>query len=276
MRIDAHQHYWKIERGDYGWITPDIPLLYRDFLPSHLRPHLKNHRLDGTIVVQAAPTLAETEYILSLASENDSILGVVGYLDVNDQQCLKHYEKFKQHSKFMGFRVMIQEMSDANIILKPHFVETLHYFSKEDVPIDLLLLSSQLNSLVRLMEQVPDIRGVINHIAKPEIAKGKLNPWESQMKELAKYPKIYCKLSGMVTEADHASWTLEQFNVYIIKVIQMFGSKRIMFGSDWPVCLLAADYDQMMNILIQALPESWTEEEHRRLFGLNAKIFYKL
>jgi L-fuconolactonase len=276
IRIDAHQHYWNIHRGDYGWITPDIPILYRDFLPEDLKPLLQRHKLDGSIVVQAAPTLAETDYILSLADEEDSILGVVGYLDLNDPDYLKQYEAFKKHPKYVGFRIMIQDMPDANVILKPRFIEALRYFAKEAVPVDLLVVSSQLDSIVKLLEQVPNLRGVIDHIAKPEIAKGKLQPWESQMYEIAQHPTVYCKLSGMVTEAEHTNWTPEQFTPYINKVIEMFGTKRVMFGSDWPVCLLAADYDQMMEVLVKALPKDGSDEDNQRLFGLNAKEFYKL
>jgi L-fuconolactonase len=276
MRIDAHQHYWKIDRGDYGWITPELPVLYRDYLPDDLRPHLQKHSLDQTIVVQAAPTLEETDYLLSLSEEEDSIGGVVGWLDLNDPDYRKHYERFSQHPKFVGFRVMIQEMPDASQVLKPHFVEALQYFAEKNVPIDLLVVSRQLASVVRLLELVPSLRGVIDHIAKPQIADGVLEPWRSQMAEIAKHPNIYCKMSGMVTEADHKHWRMNDFHAYIGHTLEMFGPGRVMFGSDWPVCLLAAEYDDVVDVLEQTLPESWPESDKARLFGLNAKEFYKL
>jgi L-fuconolactonase len=276
MRIDAHQHYWTIQRGDYGWITPELPVLYRDFLPSDLEPHLKAHNLDGTVVVQAAPTLEETEYILELADKTDSILGVVGWLDLNDPDYRDHYLRFSRNPKFIGFRVMIQIMPDPDMILQPHFVNALRYFADKDVPVDLLVVSQQLEAVLRLLELVPNLRGVIDHIAKPGIKEGIDEPWKSQMRTIASYPQIYCKLSGMVTEADHKHWKQSDFTVYIQHVLDVFGSKRVMFGSDWPVCLLAAGYDDVMDILTQALPPSWGEVEKARLFGLNAQAFYKL
>jgi len=276
MRIDAHQHYWKLDRGDYGWLTPDAGILYRDYQPDDLLPHLRQHRLDGTILVQAAATHEETDYMLSLSESADTILGVVGWLDLHDPAYREHYERFSRHPKFVGFRVMIQDMPDANEVLEPDVVEALTYFAGKDVPVDLLVVSHQLDVVVELLERVPGLRGVIDHIAKPRIADGVLEPWTSQMSAIAKHPNIYCKLSGMVTEADHASWKPQDFTAYIRPILELFGSDRVLFGSDWPVCLLAADYDQVVNVLEQALPESFSEQERTQLFGLNAKRFYKL
>lgn len=276
LRIDAHQHYWTISRGDYGWITPELPKVYRDFLPEDLKPLLSKHDLDGTILVQAAPTLEETEYILSLAEADETILGVVGYLDLNDPNCIQHHRQFAKHPKYVGFRIMIQDMPDARAILAPHFVEALKYFEQADVPVDLLVTSGQLEPVMKLMEQVPQLRGVIDHLAKPEIRSGRLQPWAEQMQQLAAYPKLYCKISGMVTEADHDNWQLEQFEPYIRTVMDAFGTERIMFGSDWPVCLLAASYDEVVQIVEQAIPADWPSESRKRLFGGNAKTFYKL
>ncbi|OCT12597.1 amidohydrolase [Paenibacillus pectinilyticus] len=276
MRIDAHQHYWKVERGDYGWIVPDLKVLYRDFGPEDLNLHLRNHHLNGSIVVQAAPSLEETDYILNLASSHDSILGVVGWLDLNDPQHRQHFERFRRHPKFVGFRIMIQEMPDANDILNPHFVEALRSYAYEAVPIDLLVLSHQLAPLAELLDVVPGLHGVINHLAKPRIVEGLLEPWLSDMRRISAHPNIYCKLSGMVTEADHKNWKTSDFRPYVQKVLELFGSKRVMFGSDWPVCLLAADYDQVVEVLMESLSSSWGENETALLFGENAKTFYKL
>ncbi|MDD9272251.1 amidohydrolase family protein [Paenibacillus sp. GCM10023248] len=276
MRIDAHQHYWTIDRGDYGWIGPELPVLYRDYLPEDLSAHLQRHQLDRTIAVQAAPTLAETDYLLSLSEGSETIAGVVGWLDLSDPEHLQHYARFREHPKYVGFRVMIQEMPDASVILQPSYVEALRYFAREDVPVDLLVKSQQLEAVVELLDKVPGLRGVIDHIAKPQIAAGVTEPWKSQMTAIAKHPGIYCKLSGMVTEADHERWQEADFTGYIRHVLDVFGSERVMFGSDWPVCLLAADYDEVMQIVQRALPETWTDRERERLFGLNAKEFYKL
>ncbi|MFB9275038.1 amidohydrolase family protein [Cohnella cellulosilytica] len=276
MRIDAHQHFWKIERGDYGWITPELPVLYRDYLPEHLKPSLDKHRLDGTIAVQAAPTLAETDYLLALAEREPSILGVVGWLDLHDPNHREHYRRIAAHPKFVGFRTMIQEMPDAARILEPAFVEALCFYSDEDVPVDLLVRSDQLEYLARLLELVPNLRGVVDHLGKPAIANGRLEPWLSQMSRIAGHPGISCKLSGMVTEADHAAWQYDQFQPYVRHASELFGSGRVLFGSDWPVCLLAASYDQVVEAIESNLPEDWGEAERARLYGLNAKEFYKL
>lgn len=276
MRIDAHQHYWRIDRGDYGWITPEIPVLYRDFMPADLKPHLEKHRLDGSIVVQAAPTIEETDYILSLAEKDPTIKGVVGFLDLEDESHALHYERFAGHPKFVGFRIMIQDMPDETVILSDAYAAALRTYVERGVPVDLLVRSDQLDAVIALVKQVPGLHGVIDHIAKPGIADGKMEPWASQIKELASLPNLYCKLSGMVTEADHADWNAEQFVPYIRLVLDCFGSDRVMYGSDWPVCLLAAEYDEVVDILERALPVSWGPTERNKLFGDNAKAFYRI
>lgn len=276
IRIDAHQHYWAINRGDYDWITPELQTLYHDFLPEDLAPQLKAHHINGTIVVQAAPTIEETEYILELASKTDSILGVVGWLDLDDPSSLEQLERYDQHPKFVGFRLMIQSMPDPYAIVQPHMVRALQYCAEKDIPVDLLVVSHQLEALLRLLELVPNLRGVIDHIAKPNIKMGVMEPWSEQMKKLASYSRLYCKVSGMVTEADHEQWKVSDFTVYIQHILEIFGPNRVMFGSDWPVCLLAAQYDEVVDIVTQALPSAWGQSERDRLFGLNAQLFYKL
>ncbi|GBG10090.1 amidohydrolase [Paenibacillus agaridevorans] len=276
MRIDAHQHYWTMSRDDYGWITQELPVLYRDFLPRDLEPELARHGLDGTIVVQAAPTLEETEYLLSLADVSDNILGVVGWLDLFDPAHKEHYERFRQYPKFVGFRIMIQDMPDARRILEPPFLEALRFYSELDVPVDLLVTADQLDPLLELLDAVPNLRGVIDHIAKPHIAAGTLQPWTEQMERAASHPRLYCKLSGMVTEADHRNWRPEHFEAYIRHVLAVFGEDRVMFGTDWPVCLLAASYGEVVALLEGALPKDWGERSRSKLFGENARRFYKL
>lgn len=276
LRIDAHQHYWSIARGDNGWITPDIPRLYRDYLPEDLTAILAKHRLDGTIAVQAAPTVEETEYLFALAEREPSILGVVGWLDLHDTEHRRHLERYAGHPKFVGIRTMIQDMPDAYAILEPQYVEALTELAERDLPVDLLVKCEQLDALAQLLERVPNLRGVVDHIAKPRIAAGELEPWLSCMRDIARHPKLHCKLSGMVTEADHASWQPDHFTSYVQHVISLFGRDRILFGSDWPVCLLAAEYDEVVSVLTAALPEDWTDEDNAKLFGGNAQAFYKL
>jgi len=276
MRIDAHQHYWSIARGDYGWITQELPVLYRDFLPEDLHIHLKKHRMDGTIVVQAAPTIQETEYLFALAERSESILGVVGWLNLFDPFHREHFERYREHPKFVGFRIMIQDMSDASRVLESSFVKALQEYAGMDVPVDLLVKSNQLDVLNELLDAVPGLRGVIDHIGKPRIAEQIIEPWAAQIERAAKHPKIYCKISGMVTEADHQAWQPEHLKRYIEHVIRCFGSERTMFGTDWPVCLLAASYDEVVEVLEEAIPRAWGEQERAKLFGDNARRFYKL
>lgn len=276
MRVDSHQHYWKLDRGDYDWITPDKSAIYKDFGPSDLTDNLRSNGIDKTIVVQAAPTLQDTEFMLELAGRHESIAGVVGWLDLHSPSYREQFELFKQHPKFAGFRVMIQEMKDADEVLHPAIVEALREFAKEGFPVDLLMHSNQLPSVLKLLKAVPNLHGVIDHIAKPRIFEGQWEPWASQMEEIAAYPNIYCKLSGMVTEADHQHWKPEQLVPYVQHIVRLFGADRVMFGSDWPVCLLAASYDQVVQVLEQGLPESLSDQDKEALFGGNALKFYRL
>lgn len=275
MRIDAHQHYWKINRDDYGWITPDIPVLHRDFFEKDLVEHLKKSGIDKTIVVQAAPTIEETEFLLSLSDHSTSIAGVVGWIDIGHPSYKEHLLTFQKHPKFVGIRVMIQDEPDEKIILSEKYLDAFLYFEKIDLPIDLLVTSDQLGAVCELLKRVK-IRGVIDHLAKPEIKKGALEPWKTQMAEIASYQNIYCKLSGMVTEANHDSWTTKDMVPYVHHIIEVFGVHRIMYGSDWPVCLLAASYKQVYGLLNDALPEDISEAEKELIFGQNAADFYKL
>ncbi|MFC4099465.1 amidohydrolase family protein [Paenibacillus xanthanilyticus] len=276
MRIDAHQHYWKLSRGDYGWIGPEMPVLCRDYLPADLQPELQRHRIDKTIVVQAAATLAETEYLLELAECDESIAGVVGWVDMFSPSYVHAYERFAGHPKFVGFRTMLQDLADSSVILERGYLEALSFFERKGTPIDLLVKTPQLDALIEALEQVPRLHAVIDHVAKPRIAEGIQEPWRSQMAAIGAMPNIYCKLSGMVTEADHERWKPEQLEPYIRHVLEQFGPDRVMFGSDWPVCLLAGSYTDVMHALECALPETWTSEEREKLFGGNAAAFYRL
>lgn len=276
MRLDAHQHYWKISRGDYGWITPEITTLYKDFLPNDLIPHLRDHHIEQTILVQAAPTIEETEFLLDLSNKSESIAGVVGWIDLEDSNYRAQFDRFKKHPKFVGFRLMIQDMIDETIVLQERYLEALRYFADKEVPIDLLCVHHQLPTVIRLLEKVPNLRGVVNHIGKPHIAGKVMEPWKSDMRQIAKYKNIYCKLSGMVTEADHKSWQKDDFVAYIRHVLDIFGMDRVMFGSDWPVCLLAGSYDDVVHVFEHALPKNLPKSDHQKLFGENAQKFYKL
>ncbi|MFI2856590.1 amidohydrolase family protein [Paenibacillus sp. JSM ZJ436] len=276
MRIDAHQHYWCITRGDYGWITSAIPELYRDFVPSDLIPSLDRHHIDGSIVIQAAPTVEETEYLLALAREEETILGVVGWLDIGAENWSKHYHQYRQHYKFKGLRIALQEMEHPEDVLEGQSLRTLQMLAEDRLPLDLLLLPHQLHVAIKLIQAVPGLHAVIDHLAKPNIAAGSWEPWRSEISHISQYPNLYCKLSGMVTEAQHQTWTVDEFEPYITHVLQCFGPDRVMFGSDWPVCLRSASYDEVVNVLQHGIPPHWGDEERSKLFGRNAALFYRL
>jgi L-fuconolactonase len=276
MRVDSHQHFWQINRGDYEWTKSEQGVLHRDFFPTDLLPALKNSQIDKTIVVQAAPTPEDTQFMLGLAELNESIAGVVGWLDLESGDFREQYRLLREQPAFVGIRVMIQSMDDADEVLKPAVLEALRFLAEEDFPVDLLMRSHQLPAVLSLLREVPNLRGVIDHIAKPVIAEGQWEPWATQVQELASYPSIYCKLSGMVTEADHQDWTPEQFTPYIRHIVEAFGKERVMFGSDWPVCMLAASYEQVVEVLEQGLPEQLTEQDKADIFGHNALRFYRL
>ena len=276
IRIDAHQHYWSVSRDDYGWLTPEIPLLYRDYLPADLEARLEQHQINGSIVVQAAQSIAETDFMLELAAQHARILGVVGWLDLYAPDYLEQLERFRAYPKFVGIRIMIQEMKDSNEVLQPEMLQAITAIADMGLPVDLLCTSNQLHSVVELLKRVPHLHAVIDHIAKPQIAAQAFEPWRSQMAEIAANPGICCKLSGMVTEADHQHWSSEQIIPYIRHAIDLFGYDRVMFGSDWPVCLLAASYDDVIGLLEQAVDAQVTPEEREKLFGRNAAAFYRL
>lgn len=276
MRIDAHQHFWKLNRGDYDWITAEMPKLNRDYLPSDLIPHLQENKIDHTILVQAATTVEETKFMLELSEANDFIAGVVGWLDYGASDYQQVYQTLAQHPKFVGLRINIQDMQDPAVLLSERYLEALHFFADQQIPIDLLMQSDQLPLVVDCVHKVPHLKAVIDHIGKPDIANAERSKWQASMNEIAQHPQIYCKLSGMVTEADHHSWHKDDFIPYIHFIIKTFGAKRVMFGSDWPVCQLAATYNEVIEVLQHAMPASTTQEEIDHIFGLNAKTFYNI
>lgn len=276
MRIDAHQHYWKPERGDYGWLKPSMTALYRDYLPEHLQPHLTAHAIDRTVLVQAAPTAEETEYMLSLCRHDSSIAGVVGWIDMESDRFREDFLRLRENKHFVGIRPMLHDLEDERWILRPNVLASLQVLIDHHFPIDFLVFPQHLPVLLELMKRLPNLRGVIDHIGKPHIRSGAMEPWKQQMSELAQYPNLYCKLSGMVTEADHERWKAEDFEPYIQHVLAVFGAERVMFGSDWPVCLLAASYDQVIQVLEACLPEHLGPEARQAVYGGNAMRFYRL
>lgn len=275
MRIDAHQHYWKLDRGDYDWPTPDLSILYKDYLPDDLEPHLTNSKIDKTILVQATPTLEETHFLLNIANKNRHIAGVVGWLDMTSPEFTKAFSELRLHEKFVGLRPMLQNLEDK-WILRQRVKENIREIVDAQFQMDLLIMPKHLPHVIELLHEIPQLRAIIDHCAKPNIHGKQWDEWAKYIEETAQFDNVMCKLSGLVTEAHHLEWRADDFEPYIRHVIDVFGEDRIVFGSDWPVCLLAASYEEVVSILTTNLPDNYSVDALSKLFGENARNFYQL
>jgi L-fuconolactonase len=276
MRIDAHQHFWKVSRGDYGWLNSDLDRLYRNFLPEDLMPHLDEHQIDYTILVQAAPTQEETDFLLQLYNETSFVAGVVGWLDLESPRFKEDFYKYLSQPGFIGIRPMLQDLEDDSWILRPQVMKNVEILVAEDFPIDILILPRHLPHILKLLEAFPTLRAVIDHAAKPDIATGNMYPWKDYISQIGVYEQVMCKLSGLITEADHQSWKVEDLIPYVQHVIDVFGPSSVLYGSDWPVCLLAGSYRDVFTALHQTLSSSLTNDELAAIFGENAQRFYRI
>ncbi|NWQ40725.1 amidohydrolase family protein [Bacillus sp. EB106-08-02-XG196] len=272
--IDSHQHFWKLERGDYDWLTKDMGILYQDFLPEDLIPSLEKFSISGTVLVQAAPTSEETDYLLSLYEHYEWIYGVVGWLDLSSSTFPEQLDVLMQQQGIVGLRPMLQDINQDDWILQDQVIENLRLLIRNDLPLDLLITDRHIPSIEALLELLPNLRVVIDHIAKPDISKVGLHKWKEEMNKLAKFPHVWCKLSGFMTLAD--SWEAADFKPYIQHVVQSFGSSRILFGSDWPVCLSGGSYEEAVRVVFENLPNLVSASEREQIFSENAKSFYKL
>lgn len=276
MRIDSHQHFWKAARGDYHWMSDKVPVLCRDYLPDDLRPWLAKHKIDKTILVQAAQTKAETDFLLKLAEENDFIAGVIGWLDMDSPDFSKELAIYSKKPKFLGVRPMLQDLADDDWILRPRVRESLKEIEDRGMPFEFLTYTRHLPHVLKVLERFPKLHAVVDHVSKPEIKNKKTAPWRSLMSAVAEHQNVYCKLSGMITEADFKSWTAEDLRPYVEHVVDCFGFERVMFGSDWPVCLLAGSYDQVLGALHTILKPKLDAQRDAAVFGGNAARFYRL
>lgn len=275
MRIDSHQHFWHYNPIRDAWITDEMKVIQRNFLPVHLEPLLKANGINGCVSVQAEQSEKETEFLLTLASQHDFITGVVGWVDLCAENVSERLDYFRQFKKLKGIRHIVQGESDNQFLLRRDFCRGIKELKERDFTYDILIYPKQLEAAVEFVKLFPDQPFVIDHIAKPFIREGRLDNWASHMKTLAQFDNVYCKLSGMVTEADWKNWKPEYFAPYLELVLESFGSQRVMYGSDWPVCLVAASYKQQLDILehyISALSSS----EQTDIMGENAVRFYNL
>lgn len=273
--IDSHQHFWKFDPVRDAWITEEMGAIRRDFLPEELGPILNAHNIDGCVAVQADQSAAENDFLLLLAAEHDWIKGVVGWVDfqspdIRDQ--LAHYAGFK---KLKGFRHILQGETQRDFMLRPAFLNGIRALSDFGFSYDILIFPDQLGFAETFVRKFPDQRFVIDHLAKPYIRDKKLDPWRRDMQRLAAFDNVSCKVSGMVTEANWQSWKKEDFTPYLDVVVSAFGTDRLLFGSDWPVCLVAASYTEMLGIVTDYF-SSLGENERNNIFGGNAIKFYNL
>lgn len=272
MIIDAHQHFWKPWRGDYGWLTPELELLYRDFLPRDLKPLLDSCGVEKTILVQAAPTRAETEFMLELAREHEFIAGVVGWIDFEAADAAAQIGDLSGDPLLLGLRPMIQDIPDVDWILRSQNEAAFAAMVNHHLVFDALVLPIHLKNLLSVVVRFPDLRVVIDHAAKPSIRTGVQESWFREMEDLAQHPQVSCKVSGLVTEAG-PDWKPGDLTPVIDHLIAVFGPNRLIWGSDWPVLNLAGDYGQWFEVANEALQEC-TETDRSAVFGGNAERIY--
>ncbi|ASY58706.1 amidohydrolase family protein [Sinorhizobium sp. CCBAU 05631] len=270
--IDAHQHYWTLGLGHNDWPGPDLEPIFRDFGPDDLRPHLSAAGINRTVLVQAAPNVAETGFLLEIAAREETVAAVVGWVDIIAADARSELRRLKTHPKFKGIRPMLQSIDETAWILRPEAIAILEMLPQLDLRFDALIQPRHLPVVAALADRLPDLAIVVDHGAKPFIDEGRLEPWRSDMAALARRPNVYVKLSGLVTEAG-GRWSVERLRPYAVHLLDMFGADRVMFGSDWPVVLLDADYAEWF-AAAQALTASCTEAERQAIFLGTAARFY--
>jgi len=273
MRIDAHQHFWKYSPAEYGWINDEMAALKRDFLPEDLKPLLAASGFDGSIAVQACHTIEETQWLLSLADKSQFIKGVVGWVDLCSADLPAQLDRLANHPRLVGVRHVMQAEPDDEFMLRDDFQRGIACLAGCGLTYDLLLFPRHLPVAVKLVQQFPQQRFVLDHIAKPGIADGLIEPWARDIRELAKHENVCCKLSGMVTEARWKHWKREDFRPYLDVILETFGPQRLMIGSDWPVCSLSATYAETIAIVDDYIRQLAPGQEEQILGG-NCASFY--
>jgi L-fuconolactonase len=275
MKIDSHQHFWRYDAVRDAWITNSMAVLRRDFLPDDLAAELAATGIDASIAVQADTSESETMFLLDLAKKNSRIAGVVGWVDLLSPRVGESLEYFSHSPQLRGFRHIAQSELDDRFLARETFVKGVAHLRTFGFTYDILIYAKQLPAAIELAARLPEQRFVVDHIAKPEIKSNKTLPWAAQMKEIAQNKNVFCKISGMVTEADWKQWRPSDFKPYLDVVFDAFGADRLMFGSDWPVCLLAATYRQVKQ-LIEEYVVGLSQTDKEKIFGGNAARFYGL
>ena len=274
-KIDSHHHFWRFDPIEYAWIADSMRTIQRDFLPRDLLPELVNAGVDGVVSVQARQSVAETQWLLDLAADHHFIRGVVGWVDLVAPTLDAELARFALNPKLKAVRHVIHDEVDENYILRDDFNRGIRRLKTHLLAYDILVRERHLLQTIDFVDLHPQQVFVLDHIAKPRIKEGELEPWRRNILELARRPNVYCKVSGMVTEADFTTWTEEQLRPYFDVVLDAFGPQRLMFGSDWPVCLVACDYGRWHK-LVSGWVDSLTADEQARILGLTAIEAYGL
>lgn len=275
MIVDSHQHFWQVGRFDYPWMTPEVEVLCRDYLPPALAPVLDRNGVAKTILVQASNSLAETRWLLKLSEQHSFIAGVVGWVDLTADGFADQLDEFAAHPRFKGVRHLVESEPQDDWLVQPIVLKNLRTLAGRGGTYDLLVHTRHLKYALTVADSCPDLRLVVDHLAKPPIARGEIEDWARGLRELASYPNVWCKLSGLVTEADWKSWQVEDMKPYVDLALELFGPERMMFGSDWPVCLLAGTYDRVLEAA-QSVLATLSEEDRRKIFAANAIDFYRI
>ena len=273
--VDSHQHFWDLDRFKYDWMSPDDEILYRDFLPASFSEILQKHRVEKTVAVQAHQSLDETRWLLELSDKFDCIAGVVGWADLLSNDFEKQLNEFTKYPKFKGVRHIVQDEPQDDWIIQPKVLNSIAKLAGYNLTYDILIFPRHLPFIPKVIESCPNVKFVIDHLAKPPIAAGEISAWKNDLKKVADYPQVFCKLSGLVTEANHINWTSEDLRPYVETAIELFGAERLMFGSDYPVCLLAADYEKVLQTY-QSFLQQLSDTNQQKVMRENAVKFYSL
>lgn len=272
--VDSHQHFWKYDPVDHEWINDSMSAIRKDFLPGDLLPILQQNNIDGCIAVQADQSEKETDFLIELASTNDFIKGVVGWVDLRAKNIRERLVYYKQYPTIKGFRHILQG-EEPEFMLQPDFLRGIAALKEFGFTYDILIYPKHFSAAIELVKQFPEQPFVIDHLAKPFIKDGLIDDWKHGIETIAQFPNVYCKLSGMVTEADWNNWKQQDFIPYLDIVVKSFGANRLMYGSDWPVCLVAAFYEEMIGVVKEYFA-SFSQQEREAIFGGNALRFYRL
>ena len=275
MIIDSHQHFWQVGRFDYPWMSSDLGVLYQDYLPPQLEPILKRNGVEKTVLVQASNSIVESKWLLELSDQYPFIAGVVGWVDLTSSEVRDQIEQLACHSKFKGVRHLVESEPADDWLTQPSVLRGLNELAAHGLSYDLLVHTRHLPYVHTVAQSCPELRLLIDHMAKPPIGKGEFDIWSKEFRLLAQFENIQCKLSGLVTEANWNSWTTDDLRRYIDFAVDSFGPDRLMFGSDHPVCLLAASYERVLESFREALKDL-SGIERNKVFHDNAVNFYRL